>query len=238
MSWEDNDHAKHFIRVIGQFREHAPWQVYTDFLRLATDAFLSDKSPDNPREQDYLQTMGKYSKADTHRFGLLLADVVAYMHETNNEILSELWERFAANKDLGQFFTPWGVCILMAEMQMRDYNWEQHTPENPCRISDPSCGAGRTLVAALKQAPAHKLDSLFMHGIDIDLNVCHACALNMMFYNVNSYIVHGNALTMDVWHVFQTIHGGEHGGYMVEITDPEMMKRAITMGLNKQQAKE
>ena len=176
MLLEANGHVKHFIKMIGQFREHAPWQVYTDFLRLAMDAFLSDRSPDDPREQDYLQTIRKYSKADAHRFGLLLADVVAYMHETNNEILSELWERFAANKDLGQFFTPWSLCILMEEIQMRDAHWEQYTPENPCRISDPSCGAGRTLVAALKQAPAHKLDSLFIHGIDIDLNVCHACA--------------------------------------------------------------
>ena len=210
----------------------SPWQVYCDFLQLNIDAFISDHTPEHPREKDYMQIIESYRKEEAEKFSNMLGCVMQYMKETNKECLSEIWEGVAANSNLGQFFTPWTVCMMMAKMELENsvLNWDKFTPENKCTISDPSCGGGRTLVAALKLVPAGKLNSALFHGIDIDLNVCHAAALNMLFFNANSYIIHGNALSLEVWHVFKTIHT-PFGGEIVEITDKEVMERTIRYGL-------
>lgn len=226
----DNEFVRQFHKTMDKFTSHGKWYVFTDFLRLATDMYLSDRSPDNPHELHYMQTIGKYSHAEAQLFGELLAYAVGYMRATNREIVSELWEEYASNEQLGQFFTPWSVCQLMADLNYSGIDWTQYTREKPCIVSDPSCGGGRTLFAVLKKVPANKMDSVLFHGIDIDGTVCRAAALNMLWFNANSYIVHGNALTMEVWRVYQTVHT-PFGGDIREITDPDVMQRIITIGL-------
>lgn len=230
----NDEYIRQFHKLVDKFVGHNHWEIYTDFLQLAADAFLSDRTPEHPREKHYMEIMSKYKDEEPGYFGDMLGCVMCYMAQNNKEIISEMWENYASNAQLGQFFTPWHVCQFMAEMQLQNVDWEQYTPEEPCRIADPSCGGGRTLVAALQKVPLHKLDSVLFHGIDIDGMVCCAAALNMLFFNANSYIVHGNALTCEVYHVYRTIHHWS-GGRMIEITDPDEMKRIITMGLKQRQ---
>ena len=54
----------------------------------------------------------------------------------------------------------------------------------------------------------------------------------MLFFNCESVIIHGNALTMEVWHVFRTVHS-IFGGRMYEVTDPDEMRRWIEMGFRR-----
>ena len=220
-----------FRRTLQTFLR-SPWEVLCDGLNLWVDAFLSDHTPEHPREKDYMQIIGKYSKQDAENFGHLLACVMAYMKSTDEEFLANMWMEYAADAGKGQFFTPPSICGMIAEQTFIGVDWERYTPDRPCRISDPACGAGLMLVYAKKKAPKNKLNSLFFHGIDIDINVCHAAALNMLFYNCNAVIIHGNALTMEVWHVFRTVHS-VFGGRMYEVTDPDEMRRWIEMGFRR-----
>ena len=233
----DNEHIRQFHKLVDAFTSHNHWQVYTDFLQLSADVFLSDQNPEHPREKHYMEIMQQYRGKEPGYFAQMLGCVMEYMRGTNRECLSAMWEEYAANANLGQFFTPWSLCQFMAETQLNGVDWEQFTPEKKCYISDPSCGGGRTLTAALQKVPLHKLDSVCCHGIDIDSNVCYVAALNMLFFNANSYIVHGNALTLEVWRVYRTIHHWT-GGTIIEITDPEEMKRIITMGLSERKKTE
>lgn len=227
----ENPWIREFHKNMDRFAGFSPWNVYTDFLQLAICAFLSDRTPEHPREKLYLQILGKYksSPGAPERFAEMLACVMMYMRETGLECLSDLWEEYAANEQLGQFFTPWSVCRFMTEFNLHNIDWEKFSPDRPCGISDPTCGGGRLLVAALKTVPHGKLGSVFCHGIDIDRHVCNVAALNMLFFNANSYIVHGNALTLEVWNVFRTEH---HflGGRIVEITNPEEQKKIMEIG--------
>ena len=220
-----------FRRTLQTFRR-APWEVLCDALQMWVDAFLSDRTPEHPREKDYMSLIKKYSKDEAMNFGHLLACVMGYMQVTDDEFLANMWMEYAADAGKGQFFTPPSICGMIAEQTFIGVDWEKYTPERPCRISDPACGAGLMLVYAKKKAPQNKLNSLFFHGIDIDINVCHAAALNMMFFNCESVIIHGNALTMEVWHVFRTVHS-IFGGRMYEVTDHDEMRRWMEMGFRK-----
>lgn len=210
----------------------SPWEVLCDGLQLWVDAFLSDHTPEHPRERDYMSIIKKYSKKEAENFGHLLACVMGYMQITDEEFLANMWMEYAADAGKGQFFTPPSICGMIAEQTFIGVDWERYTPDRPCRISDPACGAGLMLVYAKKKAPQKKLNSLFFHGVDIDINVCHAAALNMLFFNCESVIIHGNALTMEVWHVFRTVHS-IFGGRMYEVTDPDEMRRWMEMGFRR-----
>ena len=119
-----------------------------------------------------------------------------------------------------QFFTPAAVCGFMAETEISQIRWEKYSHDHPLYICDPACGGGRTLIAALKQIPAEHADKICCIGIDIDESVCNIALLNMLFFNANALIIHGNALDQSAWHVYGTSRG-VIGGTIEEYTDPE-----------------
>lgn len=222
-----NNHAliKEFYKILNSINR-AHWEVFCDFLQLSIDAFISKSSPDHPREKDYLQILERYPREDAGKFADMLGCVMGFMQDTNTECLSEIWEVVAANGNLGQFFTPWNISLLTAQMRVKECDWSIYTPNNKCFISEPSCGGGRTLVGTLNLIPDGKLDCVLLHGVDVDLNVCHISALNLLFFNANSVIVHGNTLTLEVWHVFRTIHT-PWGAKLFEITNKNKMQKYV-----------
>lgn len=220
-----------FEKIVMSFTR-APWEVYCDFLQLAIDAFLSDHTPEHPREKDYMKIIGKYSHAEAQKFGDMLALVTKYMWETGEEFLANMWMKLAANSNMGQFFTPPSLCDFMAQLNFDLIDWDNYSSKRPCCISDPACGGGLTLFYAVKKCPLEHRNSLFIHGVDIDINVCHCTALNMLFLNVDAVIIHGNSLSMEVWHVFRIRHHWA-GGEIYEIKDPEQMRRWMEFGFRR-----
>jgi len=208
-----------FGKLLTRFYGHSLRMVYADFLQLAVCAFLSDHTAEHPREQQYNQIMDKYrEKEQKDAFPAMLAAITRYMQETGQECLSILWEEIGANLNMEQFFTPAAVCGFMAETEIGQVKWENYTQDHQLYICDPACGGGRTLVAAIKQIPAEHADKICCIGIDIDESVCNIALLNMLFFNANALIIHGNALDQSVWHLYGVNHG-PIGGELEEYTD-------------------
>ena len=206
------------------------WEVFVDFLTLTTCCMLSDNTFEHPREKQYREIAESYDGEARKHFSELLAWAFDYMADTNRECLSELWEVYAANERLGQFFTPWCVCECMARISVGGVDWSRYSPERKCWIGDCACGGGRTLVAAAKQIPATEIGNVAFHGIDVDPNVCMVAALNLLFFNLNGVIVNGNALTLEGCRVYGVRHS-ILGATIEESTDPAVVKRWITFGL-------
>ena len=78
------------------------WEVFVDFLTLTTCCMLSDQTSEHPREKQYLEIVGRYDREGVKHFATLLSLAMGYMADTNRECLSELWEVYAANGELGQ----------------------------------------------------------------------------------------------------------------------------------------
>ena len=210
-----------FGKLLTRFYGHGWRMVYADFLQLAVCAFLSDHTPEHPREKQYRQILEKYREKDQKdAFPVMLAAITRYMQETGQECLSILWEEIGANLNMEQFFTPAAVCGFMAETEIRQIQWEKYSPEHPLYICDPACGGGRTLIAALQQIPAEHADKICCIGIDIDEAICNIVLLNMLFFNTNAWIIHGNALEQSAWHIY-AVKRGITGGKIEEITDKQ-----------------
>lgn len=203
--------------------------VYRDFLNLSICALLSDHTKDHPREKEYMGIVDKYrgDKVQMRRFADMFGCVAMHIHKTGRECLSELWEVYASNDNLGQFFTPWSVCQLLNRIT----DGAREIPESGnIIVSDPSCGGGRMFIASALDLKPYQRSRVFYHGIDIDYFCCVIAALNLCFFNLNGWIVHGDALSLKGHRVFECRHT-VCGGMIREWTDADKVEKIITMGL-------
>jgi len=99
---------------------------------------------------------------------------------------------------------------------------------------DPCCGSGVMLVEAIKTMNNEVIDSSLICGQDIDLTCVKMCALNLLFFNVNGYVVWGDCLLMECNKVYQT-NRSYLGGSIRELTGEalESFKRSYTASLEK-----
>ena len=74
-------------------------------------------------------------------------------------------------------------------------------------VADPACGSGRMLIAGIRR----NRYATFV-GTDVDLTCVHMTALNCLVRNANTYVIHGNSLSLETWggfYVRRSPFGGE-----------------------------
>jgi len=173
------------------------YQVFEDWLDLMLDAMQE-------KNDEYLKIVKKYDNTGekgkrpidyfSQAFGLLMKE----MSEKNEDILGKIYMSWnVSNKHTGQFFTPSHIAGLMADLVAV----EKDEKDKPKSVLDPCCGSGTMLIEALKKNP-----NATFYGQDIDLTCVKMCALNLMFFNVNGFVVWGDALKLEVNKVYQTAH--------------------------------
>ncbi|MGE0290067.1 MAG: N-6 DNA methylase [Bradyrhizobium sp.] len=144
--------------------------------------------------------MGQKDHPADH-FARALGVWMAAMQAEPADYLGRVYEEQAvANAYAGQFFTPESVVELMAAMTL-----PEDLPDDSV-VADPACGSGRMLVAGIRR----NRFATFV-GTDTDLTCVHMTALNCLVRNANTWIIHGNSLSLDAWggyHVRRTWLGG------------------------------
>ena len=156
-----------------------------------------------------------------------------YMRETGMECFATLWEHFAANERLGQFFTPDEVCDAMAQITLADVDWDNYSMVNPLIIGEPTAGGGKTLLGVLRYVPDGCMHKVLFHATELDRNVAVCCALNMLHFNANAYIIQGDAISQEPVIVYHTIHEAWYGGEIETIEDKEKMSAIMSMALRR-----
>jgi type I restriction-modification system DNA methylase subunit len=89
---------------------------------------------------------------------------------------------------LGQYFTPWAVCICMARMNACDHDWDEKPYPSVC---DPCVGSGAMLLAFRAVVAEEKgrewASKLRLHGSDID-EVCVSMAKVQLYLTDDLYM--------------------------------------------------
>lgn len=192
--------AKHLQRITHQHF----FKTFDDWLALAVNAFLRD----DPAYMEIMQRYGPrsapmgekdhpadhFARALGVWMGAMQAEPAEYLGRVNEE-------QAVANSYAGQFFTPEPLVEMIAAMTMPD------TLPDDAIVSDPACGSGRMLIAGIK---CNRLATFV--GVDTDLTCVHMSTLNCLVRNANTWIIHGNSLSLEArggFHVRRSPFGGE-----------------------------
>lgn len=187
------------------FSQDSFHDVWRDFIVMYACALSNpiDKEHYDEREALYLRTIKKYNKQEQPLFSELAAHTVMALEENpEQDFLGSIFMSLnLGNQHNGQFFTPYHVCELMAEVTMQD-SVTRIEEDGYITINDPCCGAGATLIAGvhaarkrLEKVGYHYQNHILVVAQDIDQTVALMCYIQLSLLGVAGYIKVGNSLT-------------------------------------------
>lgn len=184
------------------------YEVFFDFTKMSACSISNvfDKVHFEEREKLYLSIQEKYTEEEQEKFHKLFALLVEALEETTTDILGELYMTLEiANKDAGQFFTPYNVARLMAEMNFSE-NDEQLKNGKPVVFYEPCIGGGVTLIVlanVMREKGYNYQRNLRALCGDIDGNVLSMAYVQCSLLGIDAVFERKNALSnepaTDVW---------------------------------------
>ena len=174
-----------------------------------------DFTQNKEREERYRQIINGYPKPEqqllSEVFGMiyLLLSSVVYDDGAFHDYLGELFMLCnQGNKTTGQFFTPYHISHFMAKVAIDDGVIEKTKDDEIISISDPCCGGGGMLIAALDTLKndygVNYARNCFILGADIDIRCVHMTYLQLALAGVPAIVRHQNSLSFKLWSTWKT----------------------------------
>lgn len=167
------------------------------------------------RGERYAQIMNSYSERDRSLMYTILGKIFNLLSSVTvdngrfHDYLGELYMCCNQGNDrIGQVFTPYDVSKFMAKMSISSDIIEVARQDKVISISDPCCGAGGMLLAAIdvikNDYGINYTRSCLFEGYDIDIRCVHMCYLQLSLAGASAIIKHQNTLTNEQWSIWRT----------------------------------
>jgi hypothetical protein len=204
------DPVSAFIRIMDKLdREKNSYDLFRDFCEMAycshakltagtaiTDGETSSRA--DQLEARYMQIVGTYSNKDTVRaFPELLGIAWIAIENGGCDFLGSVASQMEVlNARIGQFFTPYTVSRMIAEMSLQDVATviEQN---GFVTIAEPACGAGGMVLAAadvLQKAGFDIGQHMLVNAVDISPLCFHMTYLQATLRGIPALVELGDTL--------------------------------------------
>jgi type I restriction-modification system DNA methylase subunit len=222
------DYSKTFIAKLNDVSySRNPYETFNDFIYMAASALYSWKK-DEQVEKEYSDVAKNYSVDELSKMSELLFILTEALEqlqdiEENGDFLGRIFMSLDyGDKRNGQFFTPYNVSYMMAQMMIG----EKEFPQNRiCKISDPCCGAGGMLIASamvmMRRGLNYQRDAYFV-GQDIDARCVRMAFIQLSLLGVPAILICGDTLAMKCYWQRETI-----GYYFADIPQRIRMEALI-----------
>jgi type I restriction-modification system DNA methylase subunit len=145
---------------------------------------------------------------------MVMALVVTELEKGLSDVLGDLYMSLdLGNERLGQFFTPFDVSKLTAQMTL-DEALQRLERQLYITLAEPTCGSGGMILAfadAMREHGANYQKALHVSAQDIDITSVHMTYIQLSLAHIPALVVHGDTLTLeqrDVWATPAHILGG------------------------------
>jgi type I restriction-modification system DNA methylase subunit len=132
-----------------------------------------------------------------------MIDYITKESEGFEDVLGDIYMSIASRyhtSAMAQFFTPKEVSRLMATIINLP---EAGADDKPLRIGDiAGCGSGRNILAAAEKC-GEKRYKYYFEGTDLDTICARMCVLNCYLNCIPARIVHGDALELTTYNVYE-----------------------------------
>lgn len=175
-----------------------------------------DKAQYQKREERYLQIIKKYDpdvqKLITEVFAKIFLLLTQQINPRVgfNDYLGELYMKSAtSNSKVGQFFTPYCVSKLCADVSINEKVVKQAIEQDKIlTLSEPSCGAGGMVIAAVdvlyNKYHFNYARNLVVECSDIDSRCVHMTYLQLGLAGIPAVIFRRDTLSMETWERWET----------------------------------
>ncbi|APF21564.1 N-6 DNA methylase [Clostridium butyricum] len=191
--------------------KHQIWEVYSDFIELATLSISNacDRSSKwDIREERYKNIINKYDDKEKILFPKLLGELIIQLNEQPSDIMGQIFmELELGNKYKGQFFTPYNICELMAEIIIDDNIRNQIKKKGFVTLNEPCSGGGAMIIAFAEAMKKRKLNpQKYLKVICQDLDFKSVCMtyLQLSFLGIPAIVMHMNTLSLEIFDKFYT----------------------------------
>ena len=191
------DYLKEFIVTL-QHLDHSRnnFEVFRDFLTLSTCAIAQPFYRSDEIEQQYLDTVKRYNKEQAEQFSKLLALLVSALSEKFQDFLGKVYMQLnLGNARTGQFFTPYHISQMMAEITFVDN--KDIDKQDIITLSEPCCGSGGMVIAyaeTMKKYDINFQERLFVEAIDIDEMCFQMAYLQLSLYGISARVLLGDTI--------------------------------------------
>jgi hypothetical protein len=198
------DYRKQFIKAFERLTHHRErHDVLADFLEMAVCAIRKRTLPPGPAadaiEDQYMAVVRRNTPEDVRAMPRLLGIATLAIGEGGCDFLGQVVvELELANAHMGQFFTPYDVSRMMAEMTMQDAG-QVIAERGFVTVHEPASGAGGMIVAAADVLERKGFDiarQLYVDAIDISPMCFRMTYLQTALRGVPATIRRGNTLSL------------------------------------------
>ncbi len=200
--------VKDFVRIINELdRSKHRDEIFRDFCELSYCALAKRVCPDEAQrdalEVQYMEVVGRYrNKDDIRRMPELLAIMAGMIGNGGCDFLGMVaGELGVLDTKLGQFFTPYEVSRMMAEMTLTDAKAIIEA-EGFITIDEPAAGAGGMLLAVADtiEGMGFVLEtSVWFRATELSRATYHMAYLQLTARGLAGQVIHGNSISMETF---------------------------------------
>lgn len=183
--------------VLSMAGKYSAYEVFNDWIEASALAVANSTCSIHhriweDREKKYKSIMNKYSPEEQIKFCEMLAWFVEDIEDNPRDVLGEAFMRSGMGADAaGQFFTPFNISLLMAEMNVESYK------DGEITLNEPSCGSGGGVIAvavALKNKGINYQRVMKVVAQDLDWRCVYMCYLQLSYMGIDAICAQGDTL--------------------------------------------
>lgn len=183
----------------------ALWDVFRDFCEVSAIAMANaiDLRQAPPREERYQAIMARYEPNERERFPQMFGALVEALEAESGDVIGTvLGELELGNTARGQFFTPYPICVLMAQMQIGDgaHIRDEIERKGFITLQEPAVGGGAMVIAfaeAMRKAGFNPQEHLHVTAQDVDPRAVHMSYVQLSLLNIPGVVILGNTLALE-----------------------------------------
>lgn len=194
-----------FIKLFSNIAKyHHRYKVWSDFISMSAYSLYNAYANNDQIEQDYLKISAQYKNEDLLAMSKLLALVVKGLEEEYQDFLGSVYmDLELGNSATGQFFTPYCVSKMMAQMSVP----KDLKPGRVIKLHEPAAGSGGCIIAVadvIKDLGVNPQEKLFVSCIELDSTVALMCYIQLSLLGVAAEVMIGNSLSLNITKTFIT----------------------------------
>ena len=189
-------------------------EFLSDLFRGGAIAISNKFAYREDREQEYLRIIKKYDKDMQDLIVNILAKLFMLMTSQTfigfDDYLGKLYMKSeTSNSKAGQFFTPYSVSKMCAEMTLDKAKINECIEQDKIlTLNEPTCGAGGMILGAVdvlyNKYNFNYARNLFVVCSDVDARCVAMTYLQLSLAGVPAIVYHQDTLTLKTWDMWET----------------------------------